>query len=152
MIHELFLMVRRRESAVALGLLGLLLLTNGCASWRMERVSVQTEVKSSGGIEVAAPSVYRDANSFLVAGYLRGRGISPHHSGPGHLHAQTMDAEGHVISDTKTAAPYIRHNRYSSLESATYTFRLEELPPPGGRLRIVLHNAPLKTCAGLDSL
>jgi hypothetical protein len=98
------------------------------------------------------PRVYRDADGFLVAGNLRGRGIGAHHPGPSHLHAQTMDAAGRILTDTKTAAPYIRHNRHSARESATYTFRLEKLPPAGGRLRIVLHRVPLKKCTGLDSL
>jgi hypothetical protein len=87
-----------------------------------------------------------------VAGNLLGRGIGAHRPGQGHLHAQTMDAEGRVITETKTATPSIRHNRYSSRESATYTFRLERLPPAGGRLRIVLHRVPLKKCTGLDIL
>ena len=152
MIYELPLRHRTARAGVAIGLIGLLLAASGCASWNVERVSVPTEAKSSGGIEVTPPRVYRDADGFLVAGNLRGRGIGAHHPGPGHLHAQTMDAEGRVISDTKTAAPYIRHNRHSSRESATYTLRLENLPPAGGRLRIVLHRVPLKKCMGLDSL
>jgi hypothetical protein len=152
MTYDLPLRKRATQFGLAIGLIGLLLATSGCASWKMERVSVPTEAKSSGGIEVTPPRVYRDADGFLVAGNLRGRGIGAHHPGPGHLHAQTMDAEGRVISDTKTAAPSIRHNRYSSRESANYTFRLEKLPPAGGRLRIVLHRVPLKKCTGLDSL
>lgn len=152
MTYELPLRNRATQSGLAIGLIGLLLVASGCASWKMERVSVPTEAKSSGGIEVTPPCVYRDADGFLVAGSLRGRGIGAHHPGPGHLHAQTMDAEGRVISETKTAAPAIRHNRYSSRESANYTFRLEKLPPAGGRLRIVLHRVPLKKCTGLDSL
>lgn len=152
MIYDLPLRNRTARAGVVMGLIGLLLVVSGCASWKMERVSVPTEAKSSGGIEVTPPRVYRDANGFLVAGNLRGRGIGAHHPGPGHLHAETMDAEGRVISDTKTAAPFIRHNRYSSRESANYAFRLEKLPPAGGRLRIVLHRVPLKKCTGLDSL
>jgi hypothetical protein len=152
MIFELPLRNRTARAGVAMGLIGLLLVVSGCASWRMEQLSVPTEAKSSGGIQVTAPRVYRDADGFLVAGSLLGRGIGAHHPGPGHLHAQTLDAEGRVLSDTKTAAPYIRHNRYSSRESASYTFRLEKLPPAGGRLRIVLHRVPLKKCTGLDSL
>jgi hypothetical protein len=152
MTYELPLRNRAAQAGIAIGLIGLLLAASGCASWKMERVSVPTEAKSSGGIEVTPPRVYRDADGFLVAGNLRGRGIGAHHPGPGHLHAQTMDAEGRVISDTKTAAPSIRHNRHSSRESANYTFRLEKLPPAGGRLRIVLHRVPLKKCTGLDSL
>jgi len=148
MTCELPLRNRATQAGIAIGLIGLLLVAGGCASWKMERVSVQTEAKSSGGIEVTPPRVYRDANGFLVAGNLRGRGMGAHHPGPGHLHAQTMDAEGRVISDTKTAAPSIRHNRYSSRESATYTFRLERLPPAGGRLRIVLHRFSMKECGG----
>lgn len=138
---------RAIQAGVAVGLTGLLFLVGGCASWKMERVSVPTEAKSSGGIQVTAPRVYRDADGFLVAGSLLGQGIGAHHPGPGHLHAQTLDAEGRVLSDTKTAAPYIRHNRYSSRESATYTFRLESLPPAGGRLRVVLHRFSMEECA-----
>ena len=134
MTYELPLKNRATLAGIAIGLIGLLLVVGGCASWKMERVSVPTEAKSSGGIEVTPPRVYRDADRFLVAGNIRGRGIGAHHPGPGHLHAQTMDAEGRVISETKTAAPTIRHNRYISRESATYTFRLEEVPPAGGRL------------------
>ena len=152
MTYELPLRNRATQAGMAIGLVGLLLVASGCASWKMERVSVPTEAKSSGGIEVTPPRVYRDAGGFLVAGNLHGRGIGAHHPGPGHLHAQTMDAEGRILTDTKTAAPYIRHNRYSSRESANYTFRLEKLPPAGGRLRIVLHRVPLKKCTGLDSL
>lgn len=152
MIYELPLRKRATQAGIAIGLIGLLLVASGCASWKMERVSVPTEAKSSGGIEVTPPVVYRDADGFLVAGILRGRGIGAHHPGPGHLHAQTMDAEGRVISDTKTAAPYIRHNRHSSRESVNYTFRLEKLPPADGWLRIMLHRVPLKKCTGLDSL
>jgi len=148
MRHELFLRFHWRATAVALGLLGASLVVSGCASWRMERVNVQTEAKSSGGIQVTAPRVYRNADGFLVAGSLLGRGVGAHHPGPGHLHAQTLDSEGRVISDTKTAAPYIRHSRQSSRESATYTFRLETLPPAGGRLRVILHRFPMKECAG----
>jgi len=152
MICELPLRNRTARAGVAMGLIGLLLVVSGCASWRMEQLSVPTEAKSSGGMEVTPPRVYRDADGFLVAGNVRGRGIGVHHPGPSHLHAQTMDAEGRVITETKTAAPSIRHNRYSPRESATYTFRLEKLPPAGGRLRIVLHRVPLKKCTGLDSL
>jgi hypothetical protein len=152
MIFELPLRNRTARAGVAMGLIGLLLVVSGCASWRMEQLSVPTEAKSSGGIEVTPPRVYRDADGFLVAGNLRGRGIGAHHPGPSHLHAQTMDAAGRILTDTKTAAPYIRHNRHSARESATYTFRLEKLPPAGGRLRIVLHRVPLKKCTGLDSL
>ena len=152
MIYELPLRHRTARAGVAIGLIGLLLAASGCASWNVERVSVPTEAKSSGGIEVTPPRVYRDADGFLVAGNLRGRGIGAHHPGPGHLHAQTMDAEGRVITETKTAAPSIRHSRHSSRESATYAFRLERLPPAGGRLRIVLHRVPLKKCTGLESL
>lgn len=148
MTYELPLRNRATQAGIAIGLIGLLLVASGCASWKLERVSVPTEAKSSGGIEVTTPRVYSDGNGFLVAGSLRGRGIGAHHPGPGHLHAQTMDAEGHVISDTKTAAPYIRHNRHSSRESATYTFRLEQLPPAGGRLRVILHRFSMKECAG----
>jgi len=148
MIYELPLSNRTARAGVAMGLIGLLLVVSGCASWKMERVSVPTEAKSSGGIEVTPPRVYRDADGFLAAGSLRGRGIGVHQPGPGHLHAQTMDAEGRVISDTKTAAPYIRHNRHSSRESANYTFRLETLPPAGGRLRVILHRFSIKECAG----
>jgi len=152
MIYELPLRNRTARAAVAIGLIGLLLVVSGCASWRMEQLNVPTEAKSSGGIEVTPPRVYRDADGFLVAGNLLGRGIGAHHPGPGHLHAQTMDAEGRVITETKTAAPSIRHSRRSSRESATYTFRLETLPPAGGRLRIVLHRVSLKKCTGLDSV
>jgi len=152
MTYELPPSNRATQAAMAIGLIGLLLVGGGCASWKMEGVSVPTEAKSSGGIEVMPPRVYRDADGFLVAGSLRGRGIGAHQPGPGHLHAQTMDAEGRVISETKTAAPAIRHNRHSSRESANYTLRLEKLPPAGGRLRIVLHRVPLKKCRGLDSL
>ncbi|HWQ91850.1 MAG TPA: hypothetical protein VN673_09270 [Clostridia bacterium] len=152
MIYVLLLRNRAARAGVAMGLIGLLLVVGGCASWKMERVSVPTEAKSSGGIEVTPPRVYRDGEGFFVAGNLRGRGLGAHYPGPGHLHAQTTDAEGRVISDTKTAAPYIRHNRHSACESATYTFHLETLPPAGGRLRIVLHRVPLKKCTGLDIL
>ena len=152
MNYDLPLRKRATQSGLAIGLIGLLLAASGCASWKMERLSVPTEAKSSGGIEVTPPRVYRDADGFLVAGNLLGRGIGAHHPGQGHLHAQTMDAEGRVITETKTATPSIRHNRYSSRESATYMFRLERLPPAGGRLRIVLHRVPLKKCTGLDSL
>mgnify|MGYP001768589519 FL=1 len=152
MTYELPLRNRATQAGIAIGLIGLLLTASGCASWKMERVSVPTEAKSSGGFEVTPPRVYRDADGFLVAGNLRGRGIGAHHPGPGHLHAQTMDAEGRVICDIKTAAPYIRHSRYSSRESANYTFHLETLPPAGGRLRMVLHRVPLKKCTGLESL
>ncbi len=148
MIYELPVRNRTTLAGIAIGLIGFLLVASGCASWKMERVSVPTEAKSSGGIEVTPPRVYRDADGFLVAGSLRGRGIGAQHSGPGHLHAQTMDAEGRVISDTKTAAPYIRHDRFSSRKSATYSFRLDELPPAGGRLRVILHRFSIKECAG----
>jgi hypothetical protein len=150
MTYEVALRNCATQAGIAIGLIGLLLVASGCASWKMERLNVPTEAKSSGGIQVTAPRVYRDADGFLVAGSLLGRGIGAHHPGPGHLHAQTMDAQGRVLSDTKTAAPYIRHNRYSSRESATYTLRLESLPPAGGRLRIVLHRVPLKKCTGVD--
>ena len=148
MTYELPLRNRATQAGIAIGLIGLLLVASGCASWKLERVSVPTEAKSSGGIEVTPPRVYRDGEGFLVAGNLRGRGIGAHYPGPGHLHAQTMDAEGRVISDTKTAAPYMRHNRHSSRESATYTFRLETLPPADGRLRVILHRSSMKECAG----
>jgi len=148
MAYELPLRNRATQAGIAIGLIGLLLVAGGCASWKMERVNVPTEAKSCGGIEVTPPRVYRDADGFLVAGNLLGRGIGAHHPGPGHLHAQTMDAEGRVITETKTAAPSIRHNRYSSRESANYTFRLEKLPPAGGRLRVILHRSSMKECAG----
>jgi hypothetical protein len=147
MTYEVALRNCATQAGIAIGLIGLLLVTSGCASGKMERVSVPTEAKSNGGIQVTAPRVYRDADGFLVAGNLVGRGIGAHHPGPGHLHARTLDAEGRVLSDTKTAAPYIRHNRHSSRESAAYTFRLKTLPPEGGRLRIILHRLSMKECA-----
>lgn len=85
MTYELPLRNRATPAGIAIGLIGLLLVVVGCASWKMERVSVPTEAKSSGGIEVTPPRVYRDADGFLVAGNLRGQGIGAHHPGQGRL-------------------------------------------------------------------
>lgn len=121
------------------GLILLLALINGCASWRMEPVALRTEVESTPRVEVSHPRVYQDARGYLVAGSLRVRGPGAHTAPSGHLHGQLVDARGLVTEEVVTSAPQMRHNRHRPRESATYILRMTNLPPQGGRLRIILH-------------
>lgn len=146
MIYKVPPRSRARRFGVASGLIGTLLTVVGCSTWKMERVNVFSEAKSSGTIGLTAPRVYQDREGILLAGELFSRGIGAHHPGPSHLHAQTIDGEGRVISDSMTAAPYIRHDHFSSRESATYTVRLKWLPPSGGRFRVILHRFSMRKC------
>ncbi len=135
------------------GLLALPLLMCSCASWKIARVKIPTEAKSSGRIQVSAPRVYRDRNGYLVAGYLRARDCGAHFGRRGHLHVQEIDdARGTVVQDEITAAPSIRHNPRMFNETTSYTLRLGELDVHHSSLRVVLHSYSREECRGRSQL
>ncbi|MFM1941702.1 MAG: hypothetical protein RI897_684 [Verrucomicrobiota bacterium] len=128
-------------------LLALVLLSAGCASAHREHLGTASAAVSTPSIRVSQPAIYRDAKGIVLAGYLETRGPGAHSLPPGHLHAELLNTNGEVITETTTAAPAIRHNRFRTRETTHYAIRLADYPAAVDSIRVTLHRVRSSDCS-----
>ncbi len=120
-------------------LLTLVLMSAGCASAHREQLGTHSAAVSTPHIQVSTPAIYRDSTGITVSGFLETRGPGAHSLPPGHLHAELLNTNGEVITETTTAAPAIRHNRFRTRETTHYAIRLADYPAAVDSIRVTLH-------------
>lgn len=141
---------RPARSAFIASLMTLALLGAGCASTHREQLSTQADSVSTPHVRVSQPAVYRDANGIVLAGYLETRGPGAHSLPPGHLHAELLNANGDVITETTTPAPAIRHNRFRTRETTHYAIRIADYPADVDSIRVTLHRVRSGDCTNAN--